>query len=117
MDPRNSRSIKAISIFLGIYFLVTGAAKIVNPGTMTGYSVSFAYLMGALEISGAAMVLAPRLRLYGASLLFGVMIGAAVMYVRAGEWLMLVVPVVLMVLAGAIVRTERAFRGPREIPA
>lgn len=104
-------------MFLGIYFLVTGAGKLVYPETMAGYSVTFAYLIGVLEIIGGAMILAPRLRLYGAALLFALMVGAAAMYVRAGEWLMLVVPVVMMVLAGAVVRSERAFRRPREIAA
>lgn len=114
---RRSRAIKAIWIFLGIYFLVTGAGKLAHPETMAGYSVTLAYLIGGLEIIGAAMILAPRLRLYGGSLLLAVMVGVAILYIRAGEWLMVVVPVVMMVLAGAVVRSERTFRRPRESPA
>ena len=120
---RNSTSVKAISIFLGIVFLLTGAAKLLGLEMMVeafrgwGYSVAFIYLIGFLEFAGAVMVLTPRLRLYGASLLFALMIGAAFTHINAGEWMMLPGPLVMMVLTGVVAWVEREYRKPRRLEA
>lgn len=117
---RESIGIKAISIFLGIVFLTTGGLKIGGWEPMIesflgwGYSVGFMYLIGILELAGAVMILAPRARFYGASLLSILMIGAAFTHIRAGQWTMLPAPIVMLILIGIVGWAERAVRGPRE---
>lgn len=126
MDPRTlhgSTAIRAISVFLGIVYLLAGGFKLAGAEMMVesfrgwGYSVGFMYLVGVLEVAGAAMILTTRARFFGATLLFVLMVGAALTHINAGEWMLLPAPVVMMVLSGLVAWTERVAAGPREIHA
>jgi len=123
MEPhamRESTAIKAMSMFLTVVFLLTGSVKIAGVEMMVesfrtwGYSVTFMYVIGVVEIAGAVMLLLPRFRLYGATLISILMIGATFTHVRAGEWVMVPGPIIMLVLAATIGWAERAASGPRE---
>lgn len=70
-------AIRALSVFLGLAFLVIGVAKLT--GTMHtvqtfeafGWGQWFRYASGTLDIAGALLVLVPRWTCYGALLLTG----------------------------------------------
>lgn len=123
MEPhpmRESTVLKAISMFLAVVFLLTGSVKIAGVEMMIesfrnwGYSATFMYVVGVLEIAGAVMLLLPRFRLYGAILISLLMVGATFTHVRAGEWIMAPGPILMLVLAVTIAWAERAVSGPRE---
>lgn len=120
---KESTAIKAMSMFLAVAFLLTGSVKIAGVEMMIesfrnwGYSSTFMYLIGVLEIAGAVMLLLPHFRLYGATLISVLMIGATFTHVRAGEWVMVPAPIVMLALAATVVWAERAASRPRELHA
>lgn len=111
---RETGSIKAISFFLGIVYLVTGGAKLAGLEMMIqsfqnwGYPIAFMYLVGALEVIGALMVFVSRTRFYGATLIAVLMIGATFTHLLAGEWILAPAPLVMLIMAGTVIWAERA---------
>ncbi|HXV63197.1 MAG TPA: DoxX family protein [Vicinamibacteria bacterium] len=110
---RESTTIKAMSIFLGVVYLFTGGLKLAGMEMMIesfrgwGYSVTFMYVIGVLEVAGAVMLLTSRMRVYGATLISILMIGAVFTHLRAGEWMMVPGPMIMLALAATVGWAER----------
>jgi hypothetical protein len=74
--------IKAISLVVGVILLVAGGVKLSVAEMMLdgfsdwGYTVTFMYVIGVVEVASAVMLLMARLRAYGATLISILMIGA-----------------------------------------
>jgi putative oxidoreductase len=79
-----------LAIILTWFFIENGWPKIFPDQITTtqfenwGYDRNFARVVGILEVSGALLVLFPRLAFYGALLLSGVMIGAIYTHLFTG---------------------------------
>ena len=71
-----------LRVLLGTAFFASGGAKLVGVPAMVemfekvGVGQWFRIVTGALEVSGAILLLIPRLTFYGAALLLLVMVGA-----------------------------------------
>ncbi len=86
-------AIRVLQVFLGLAFLVIGGAKLT--GTMNtvqtfdafGWGQWFRYVSGALDVTGALLVLVPRSIWYGALILTGTVGLATVLSVtRPDVW-------------------------------
>lgn len=95
-------------IFLALVFFSAGGTKLAGTQmhlehfALWGLPLWFMYLTGALEFSGALLLLAPRFRFYGTSLLAGVMIGAVIIHITAAEYSVLPLPGALLVLSAVL---------------
>jgi len=95
-------------------FAVAGASKLFALPMMVesfrgwGYPVGMLYAVGGAEVAVALLLGLGKLR-FGASAVCVVMVGAALTHLQAQEWLALVVPVVVIVAAGALIQVS----GPR----
>lgn len=96
-----------VQILLALMFVAAGSSKLMGKPEMVGlYEVIgigqwFRYVTGLLELSGALLVVLPRTKFFGASLLGMVMTGAVLTHLfilhNAPT-----VPVVLLLLAGIV---------------
>lgn len=75
-----------------------------------GYSVGFKSLIGALEITGAILVLVPRFATYAATLLVAIMIGAVYTVVVSQSDLGVAAPMGNLVLFAIIAFARRGAR-------
>lgn len=71
-----------------------------------GYPLWFMAMVGAAEVTAAALLIPDRTRFYGAGLVFALMIGAAVTHGSAGEILQLPLPAVTAALAALLASLE-----------
>jgi uncharacterized membrane protein YphA (DoxX/SURF4 family) len=105
-------AIWALRILLGLVFLYTGAAKLTGTGNTVEYFAAigwgqwFRYVTGLLDITGAALLLAPKWICYGASVLacsvgLGTLISLSVLRGNPtwGSSAMVSIPLVLTLLA------------------
>lgn len=76
-----------------------------------GYPLWFMYVVGLMEVTGAVLLLVPRLASYGALLLGVVMLGAVATHISAAEYSMLVMPLMF----GAFLAVVGWGRWPRLI--
>jgi hypothetical protein len=82
MTIRQSRIVWGIRIVLALAFLAAGGAKLAGVAAMVevfdkiGAGQGFRLVVGAIEIFGVALLLAPRTGLAGALWLGGTMVGA-----------------------------------------
>jgi uncharacterized membrane protein YphA (DoxX/SURF4 family) len=85
MTGIQGKIIIVLRILFGLVFLGAGVAKIAGVPIMVqefdlfsqfGIGQWFRYLVGAIEIVGALLLISPRTVLYGAGLLFCVSVGA-----------------------------------------
>lgn len=79
-----------LTILLVLLFAQTGVGKFAIPAwadmfARWGYSDTFRYLIGVLEILGAIGLLIPRTASYAATGLIGIMLGGIVTHVLHGE--------------------------------
>lgn len=93
-------------IVLAIIFLVTGGMKLMNMAMMRemftqvwGYPLWFMFFIGIVEVTGAILVLIPKVATYGGALLTINMIGAIGTHIMVGQWLFLLLPIVVGALA------------------
>jgi len=63
-----------------------------------GFPAGFHFVIGAVELLGAALLLAPALTFFGVALLTLTMIGAALTHLRAGDGALVLVPLTILVL-------------------
>ena len=68
--------VAALAFFSAGFSKLVGAEQMVETFAAIGFGQWFRYLTGAIEVSGAALLLIPPLAVLGALLLLGVMIGA-----------------------------------------
>ena len=101
-------------------FFVTGASKLLalppSPENFQrwGFSMNFMRLIGAVEVLGAIALAWPRTSFLAAALLIADMLGALRTGVVYREALHIVVPLLLLILLGAIAWARRAtVRSPR----
>ncbi len=98
----------ALSIVLGLAFLASGIMKLMDPAAAAaglahlGVSVAMAATAGVLEVAGAALVLIPKTRFYGALLLGGTMLGAVITHLAAADFAGIVPAAVLGLVAAAV---------------
>jgi len=96
------------SMVLAAIFFLSGAAKLaglefeIQAFERWGYPLWFMYLVGFIEVSGAAVLLIKSLRAVAAAGLGLFMIGPVVTHVLHAEWGMMVVAIAIMLFAGWI---------------
>jgi putative oxidoreductase len=94
----------ALSILCASLFLFAGVDKFVhfenyvNMFAEMGYAQWFVVVIGVLEMTGAFLLLVPRVAWVGAGLLAVIMVGAVVTVLRAGKGLEAIVPAVVFVI-------------------
>ena len=106
MKPK-TRNITAwiIAGLLAFAFLGSGVTKLMGQEMHVqnferwGFSTTFMYLIGALEVLGAMGVLIMKLRPLAGLGLGLLMIGAVGTHVAFGEWSMILPPFILMILS------------------
>lgn len=97
-----------------------GAAKLASTAELVGnfqrwgFPWWFVYLTGLLEVAGALLILPPKTRIYGATLLAATMVGAIGTHLSAGETSEIVAPLVLGGIAAAagVLAWRRQFSYP-----
>jgi putative oxidoreductase len=95
------------AIVMAIAFVFVGVSKLEGPSAMRwterfegwGYPAHAQYVVGAFEILGGFGVLIPRWRRAAAAILVALMIGALCTHAVHAEFMRLIPPVVLGVLA------------------
>lgn len=87
---------------------VADAEMLVHNFSKWGYPHWFRYAVGTLEIVASVLLLIPKFRVYGASVIGGLMVGAVWTHVAAGEYFMIPIPGILLVLSGIILFSERS---------
>jgi uncharacterized membrane protein YphA (DoxX/SURF4 family) len=103
-----------LSVLLALAFFGAGLAKLttqpmmVQEFTAFGFPLWFLYVTGTLEITGAVLVLVPRVSFIGAGLLICIMVGALLSHLTHGQAAMIGAPLVLLILA-AVVGTLRGW--------
>ncbi len=108
-------------VLIGLTFLCAGAAKVASAEFMLdrfvawGHEGPLMFVVGAIELACAVMILAPRTQILGTVLLSVVMLGAIVTHVRAAEPYLLAVP--LLVLAATTSWLVRLTNPPRPLRA
>ena len=86
---RKKMTLLALSVFLALLFLLAGGSKLFAPEMHFkdfqewGYPIWFIFVVGAIEVAGAALLLIPAMRLYGALLLAVDMLGATATHLKA----------------------------------
>ena len=102
------------SALVAIIMMVAGWAKVADAEMLVhnfskwGYPHWFRYAVGTLEIVSSVLLLMPKFRVYGASVIGGLLIGAVWTHVAAGEYFMIPIPGILLVLSGIILVSERS---------
>jgi uncharacterized membrane protein YphA (DoxX/SURF4 family) len=118
MNPGKTRNIFAwiFSVLLALAFLLAGLPKLIAVPVWIEKFAHWGYprwclpLIGFLEVSGAILLLIPRVALYGVGLLIAVMLGATYTHVANGEGLAVLRPVtflLLLILVGWLRRIPR----------
>lgn len=101
-----------------------GAAKLASTPELIqnfarwGFPWWFVYVTGVLEVGGAVLILVPKTRIYGATVLAATMVGAIGTHLSAGETTEFVAPLVLGTIAGAagVLAWQRQFPSLRGTP-
>ena len=96
------------AVLIAAFFIAAGLSKVMRPEDHAesfvrwGYPPWFVGFTGVIELCGAGLLLIPRVRLYGVIMLGVTMIAAALTHFQAGEMAAVPVPLVLLVLVGAL---------------
>lgn len=94
------------NVMLAVIFLLSGAAKLagldfeIQAFQRWGYPIWFMYLVGVIEVSGAAVLMIKQLRALAAAGLSLFMTGAIVTHVLHAEWPMMMLALTIMLFAG-----------------
>jgi uncharacterized membrane protein YphA (DoxX/SURF4 family) len=118
--PARGAAIAAIiiSVLLLIVFLGSGLAKLTaQPMVLTmfaafGYPAWFMYVVGALEVIAAILIVVPRTSRLGAAIIIGIMIGALITHLAHGQVSMIAGPATLLILAVVELRLRGGFSAP-----
>jgi uncharacterized membrane protein YphA (DoxX/SURF4 family) len=103
-------SVWVFSVLLTVVFLMAGAMKLLGKAAGMfehwGYPAWFSYVIGAVEVVSAALLLIPKAASLGGAALVVVMAGAIFTHIRSNEWNH-VPGVILLVLAAIIAYARR----------
>ena len=105
-----------LQVVLAAFFAMQGAVKLAGSQTWVsrfskwGYPDRFYLLVGLAELSGAILLLIPRLARFGALLLIAVMVGATATHLIHHEP-QVVTTLVLLALLGAVLYMRRGATG------
>lgn len=111
------------TILLTGLFLFTGLAKLAGLPQMKqmfaawGFPEGSMYVVGIIEVAAAILILPRATARFGFGLLMLTMCGAIVTHIVAGQLLLVLVPLVLLVFIAAVAtrdRTEQEHELPRE---
>ena len=113
-----------VQILAAAAFVAIGVAKFASPEwarhfARWGYPDGFYLVIGALEVFGAILLLAPKLSSYGAALLAAIMAGAAATHALHHETARIAAPLMWLAIVALIgvARRRRAWRpGVRALP-
>lgn len=103
-----------VSAIVAIAMIGAGWAKvadtemIVHNFSKWGYPHWFRYLIGILEIVSSILLLIPKTRVYGASVIGTLMVGAVWTHIAAAEYHMTPVPGLLLALSAILLYNDRA---------
>ncbi len=95
---------KALWVVMGLLFIVAGVDKLVGDPNQVrhfaewGYPLWFLYLTGVIELGGGVSLFIPPVRFYGILILSTTMVGALVTHLKAGEFGLAPIPLILLVL-------------------
>jgi uncharacterized membrane protein YphA (DoxX/SURF4 family) len=101
---------------LALVFAAAGVTKLLGAEmhkqnfARWGYPSWYLPLTGVIELGAAILVIVPRTRVFGACVLACVMLGAVATHVRAGEYPMIALPVILLGLAAVCAQLSRPTR-------
>jgi len=118
MTKGRSITVWIISVLLAaIYFFVggmklAGSQTVIDEFVRYGYLGWFTYVVGAMEVSGAILLLIPRAALYGAIVLCVVMIGAMFTHLTHQEAPNALGPLVLFGLLVFVATSRRQTAAP-----
>jgi uncharacterized membrane protein YphA (DoxX/SURF4 family) len=114
--PTERRGAQAsfVSLVLGILFLGTGISKLVGPDFLVetfqgwGFAPWFMRTIGIVEILGAVLVLIPAVCAVGALVLGAVMVAAFGTHLVAGQFLLALLPVGVILLCALLLWPPRS---------
>jgi uncharacterized membrane protein YphA (DoxX/SURF4 family) len=98
------------------FFLAQGLGKLTGMEATVaawenwGYPMWTMYLVGAVELVGAVLLLLRRTAFIAAVVLLAIMPGAIVTHILAEEWVLIAVPVITALVLGAIAWMQRPAR-------
>ena len=101
------------TVLLAVIFFLSGTAKLagmdfeIQAFERWGYPLWFMYLVGVIEVMGAAGLIIKQLRALAAACLALFMIGPVVTHITHAEWAMLMIAVMIMLLSGWVARQNR----------
>ena len=107
-----------VSVLLAALYFFVGGMKLAGGQALAdqfvryGYPGWFMYVVGAMEVTGAVLLLIPRAALYGAIVLSVVMIGAMGTHLTHQEAPNAIAPLVLFGLLVFVAATRRQTAGP-----
>jgi uncharacterized membrane protein YphA (DoxX/SURF4 family) len=99
-----------IAVLLALAFLGAGVAKLTSQPMMVaefalfGLPPWFLYVTGTIEVVSAVLLVIPRTTVIGGGLIVCVMIGALIAHLTHGQAAMIGAPLVLLILAGILIR-------------
>lgn len=94
-----------LAAVLAVIFMLTGATKVIGLPMMAdqfagwGYPLWFMYAVGIGELAGAGLLVPFNTRRFGAFLIGIVMVGAVATHIRASEFALTPVPLVVLLIA------------------
>lgn len=118
----SSTTVKVVAVWiisglLAAVFILAGTPKLLQQPQLVdmfdqwGYARWFLVMIGALEVTGAILLLIPRVAIYGVALLSVLMLGAGYTHIANAEGLQVARPAIFLaflVLVGWMRRPRRA---------
>ncbi len=120
----SSTTVKVVAVWiisglLAAVFILVGTPKLLQQPQLVdmfdqwGYARWFLVMIGALEVTGAILLLIPRVAIYGVALLSVLMLGAGYTHIANAEGLQVARPAIFLVLLIVV----GWMRGPRRAVA
>lgn len=106
-----------VTALLSLLFLIAGLPKLVGVDAVMsqfsdwGFSPAFMVIVGVVEIVGAVLLLFPTTASIAAAALAVVMVGAIVTHAMAGELIMTIVPILMLLGLGWVGWTRAPYLG------
>ena len=97
-----------LSVVLAMLFVLSGSSKLLMPALAHknfahwGYPAWFVTVIGVSELLGAVGLLVPKVARWATLGLSGIMIGALYTHLSHMEWIMAILPGVVLLILGAI---------------
>lgn len=104
-----TRVVMVLSALVAVFLAVNGVMKLVGDPSVAanfdrwGYPGWFMVVTGSMELLASVLVAIPRTRFAGAGLIGMIMVGAIATHIRVGEWVVLLVLPLPVLLASAVI--------------